>query len=390
MVNPGSIDNGFSTELAAFAQELIRIEGLSGREEAVARAIAAKMEALGYDEVRIDRYGNVLGRMGNGTKKLLFDSHTDTVAVYDADQWQVPPFSGEVKDGFLWGRGSVDMKSGLAASVFAPILARQQGKLDGKTIYVTCTIFEEDCDGVGLDLLLAESRIQPDFSVVCEPSNNQIAIGHKGKAQIILKTKGVSAHGSAPEKGVNAVYEMAEIIRRVDQTNRNLPVINGRKGTLVLSRISSTAVSLNAVPSECEIYLDRRTVPGETQDTLQAEMDALTAGKDATWEVDTIRRTSWTGQPLTYYPLHTAWELGREHPLMQAFIRAYQQVIGITPEKLDFWDFSTNAVALVSRGIPVIGFGPGDPKLAHMRDERCAVSQIEEACLLYAQLIGLT
>ena len=389
MVNPGSIDNGFSTELAAFAQELIRIEGLSGQEDAVARAIAAKMETLGYDEVRIDRYGNVLGRMGNGAKKLLFDSHTDTVAVHDADQWQVPPFSGEIKDGFLWGRGSVDMKSGLAASVFAPVLAKERGKLDGKTVYVTCTIFEEDCDGVGLDLLLADSRIQPDYAVVCEPSNNQIAIGHKGKAQIILKTKGVSAHGSAPEKGVNAVYEMAEIIRRVDQTNRNLPVINGRKGTLVLSRISSTAVSLNAVPSECEIYLDRRTVPGETQDTLQAEMDALTAGRDATWEVDTIRRTSWTGQPLTYYPLHTAWELGREHPLMQAFIRAYQQVIGITPEKLDFWDFSTNAVALVSRGIPVIGFGPGDPKLAHMRDERCAVSQIEEACLLYAQVIGL-
>jgi len=389
MVNPGSIDNGFSTELAAFAQELIRIEGLSGQEDAVARAIAAKMETLGYDEVRIDRYGNVLGRMGNGAKKLLFDSHTDTVAVHDADQWQVPPFSGEIKDGFLWGRGSVDMKSGLAASVYAPVFARQQGKLDGKTVYVTCTIFEEDCDGVGLDLLLADSRIQPDYAVVCEPSNNQIAIGHKGKAQIILKTKGVSAHGSAPEKGVNAVYEMAEIIRRVDQTNRNLPVINGRKGTLVLSRISSTAVSLNAVPSECEIYLDRRTVPGETQDSLQAEMDALTAGRDATWEVDTIRRTSWTGQPLTYYPLHTAWELGREHPLMQAFIRAYQQVIGITPEKLDFWDFSTNAVALGSRGIPVIGFGPGDPKLAHMRDERCAVSQIEEACLLYAQVIGL-
>ena len=389
MVNPGSIDNGFSTELAAFAQELIRIEGLSGQEDAVARAIAAKMETLGYDEVRIDRYGNVLGRMGNGAKKLLFDSHTDTVAVHDADQWQVPPFSGEIKDGFLWGRGSVDMKSGLAASVYAPVFARQQGKLDGKTVYVTCTIFEEDCDGVGLDLLLADSRIQPDYAVVCEPSNNRIAIGHKGKAQIILKTKGVSAHGSAPEKGVNAVYEMAEIIRRVDQTNRNLPVINGRKGTLVLSRISSTAVSLNAVPSECEIYLDRRTVPGETQDTLQAEMDALTAGRDATWEVDTIRRTSWTGQPLTYYPLHTAWELEREHPLTQAFMQAYQQVIGTTPEELDFWDFSTNAVALVSRGIPVIGFGPGDPKLAHMRDERCAVSQIEEACLLYAQVIGL-
>lgn len=389
MTIPGSINNGFSNELVTFAQELIRTEGLSGQEEAVARAIVAKMEALGYDEVRIDRYGNVLGRIGNGDKKLLFDSHTDTVAVHDADQWQLPPFSGEIKDGFLWGRGSVDMKSGLAASVYAPVIARKLGKLEGKTVYVSCTIFEEDCDGVGLDLLLADSRIHPDYAVVCEPSNNQIAIGHKGKAQIILKTKGVSAHGSAPEKGVNAVYEMAEIIQRVDQANRNLPIINGRKGTLVLSRISSTAVSLNAVPSECEIYLDRRTVPGETEQSLRAEMDALIAGKDAAWEVDTIRRTSWTGQPLTYRPLHTAWELGREHPLAQTFMRAYEQVMGTAPEQLDFWDFSTNAVALISRDIPVIGFGPGDPKLAHMRDERCAVSQIAEACVLYARVIEL-
>ena len=119
------------------------------------------------------------------------------------------------------------------------------------------------------------------------------------------------------------------------------------------------------------------------------EMDALTAGRDATWEVDTIRRTSWTGQPLTYYPLHTAWELEREHPLTQAFMQAYQQVMGTAPEQLDFWDFSTNAVALISRGIPVIGFGPGDPKLAHMRDEHCAVSQIEEACALYMKVIEL-
>ncbi len=389
MTVSGLDGKNFSDELVAFARKLIRLQSFSGHERETAQIIASQMEALGYDKIRIDRYGNVLGRLGSGGKKLLFDSHTDVVEVTDADQWQAPPFSGEIKDGFLWGRGSADMKSGLAASVFAPVLAKQQGKLDGKTVYVSCTIFEEDCDGVGLDLLLADSHIEPDYAVVCEPTNNRIAIGHKGKAQIILRTKGVSAHGSAPEKGVNAVYEMAEIIRRVEQTNNNLPVIDGRKGTLVLSRISSTAVSLNAVPSECEIYLDRRTVPGETQAALQAEMDALIAGKDAAWEVDTIQRTSWTGQPITYHPLHTAWEIRREHPLTQAFINAYAQVRGTVPDKLDFMDYSTNAVATIARGIPTIIFGPGDPKLAHVRDERCAISQIEEACVIYAQVIAL-
>lgn len=384
-----NIGKDFSNELLEFAQDLVRMKSFSGKEKEVALLIASKMKDLGYDEVTVDRYGNVLGRMGNGERKLLFDSHTDVVAVTDADQWQVPPFSGEIKDGFLWGRGAADMKSGLAASVFAPVIAKKQGKLDGKTVYVSCTIFEEDCDGVGLELLLADSHIEPYYAVVCEPTNNRIAIGHKGKAQIILKTRGVSAHGSAPEKGVNAVYAMAGIIQRVEQTNLNLPMINGRRGTLVLSRISSTAVSLNAVPSECEIYLDRRTVPGETEANLKAEMDAIIAGVDAACEVDTIRRTSWTGEPITYRPLHTAWEIEREHPLTQAFLNAYAQVRGAAPDKLDFMDYSTNAVATVARGIPTIIFGPGDPKLAHMRDERSAVSKLEEACEIYAQVISI-
>ncbi len=384
-----NIGKDFSGELLEFAQDLVRIKSFSGKEKEAALLIASKMKDLGYDEVTVDRYGNVLGRMGNGGRKLLFDSHTDVVEVTDADQWQVPPFSGEIKDGFIHGRGAADMKCGLVASVFAPVIAKKEGKLDGNTVYVSCTIFEEDCDGVGLELLLKDSHIQPDYAVICEPTDNHIAIGHKGKAQIILKTRGVSAHGSAPEKGVNAVYAMAGIIQRVEQTNLNLPVIDGRRGTLVLSRISSTAVSLNAVPSECEIYLDRRTVPGETEANLKAEMDAVIAGKDAAWEVDAIRRTSWTGESITYRPLHTAWEIGREHPLTQAFLNAYAQARGAAPDQLDFMDYSTNAVATVARGIPTIIFGPGDPKLAHMHDERCAVSQLEEACEIYAQVISI-
>ena len=374
-------------DLLAFTQEIVRIQSFSGQEGEVAKAIAAKMEALGYDEVTIDRYGNVLGRMGSGKKSILLESHMDVVKVHDTDQWQVPPFSAEILDGYLWGRGSADMKAGLAASVYAPVIAKSQGALDGKTVYVTCCIFEEDCDGEGLKHLLEETGILPDFAVICEPSGNQISSGHNGKAQIIIKTHGVSAHGSAPEKGVNAVYEMAEIIQRVEQTNLNLKPINGRKGTLVLSQISSTSVSLNAVPSECEIYLDRRMVMGEDENTLKAEMAAIIGDKDAEWEVDTVHRTSWTGEAITYHPLHMGWEIEREHPLTQALLKAYEDVYGAPPEKLIYWDFSTDAVALISRGVPCIGFGPGESKLAHMRDERCAMEQIIEACAVYAGVI---
>jgi len=375
-------------DLVEFTQGLVRIQSFSGEEGDAIRYIAAKMDALGYDEVKIDRYGNVIGRIGDGDSVILFDSHIDTVKVNDADLWEAPPFSGEIKDGYLWGRGAVDMKSGAAASVYAAAVAKSYGLLEGKTVYVSCSTFEEDCDGEALKHVLEGLKKRPDYAIICEPSSNVIATGHKGKAQVIITTHGVSAHGSAPEKGKNAIYEMAEIIQRVEQTNLDHMKKESRHGTLVMSQISSTSVSLNAVPSECQVYLDRRMAVGETEQTLRDEMDSIIAGKDASWEIGTLHRTTWTGEPLTYQPLHIAWEISLDHDLAKAFIASYGDVFNKEPQEFDYWDFSTNAVAVVALGIPTIGFGPGEHKLAHMRDEKCRVDQIVDACVVYASAIS--
>ncbi len=389
-MTPRLVVNGrdISTELIEFACDLVRIQSYSGQEGNAARFTAARMDALGYDEVKIDRFGNVLGRIGQGEKKILLDSHTDTVSVFDADEWAHPPFGGEIIDGYLWGRGSVDMKSGLAGSIYAAALARSLGAAEGKTIYVSATVDEECCDGESLKHLLIDEGIKPDYAIICEPSANTITTGHKGKAQFIIQTEGISAHGSAPEKGLNAVYEMAEIIQRIEQLTLELMQKSGRRGTLVLTQISSTGVSVNAVPSSCEVYLDRRMLVGESEMTVRAEMERLIAGKRASWRVGTLQQTTWTGEKLTYEPLHLAWEISLEHPLAKAFCSAYEKVYGHSPEAFNYWDFSTNAVAVVAAGIPAIGFGPGESKLAHMRDEKCAVSQIVEACAVYAQAIN--
>ena len=374
-------------ELIEFTQSLVRIKSMSGQEQEIIKFIEQKMKALGYDEVTIDAMGNVLGRIGNGAKTILFDSHVDTVAVNDEAQWEVPPFSGEIIAGRLYGRGSVDMKSSIAAAMYAGALAKKQGLASGKTIYVSGTVFEEDCDGENLKHLFKELNLRPNYVVICEPSNNQIALGHKGKAQISIKTRGVSAHGSAPEKGINAIYEMAEIIQRVEKANAELMKKDKPRGTLVMSKISSTSASLNAVPSECEVYLDRRTVPGETEDAIKKEMDQLVQGKNATWEVGTLQRKSWTGMDITYEPFHSAWKIDLNHELTQACLAAYRENFGSEPSEYDFWDFSTNAVTPVSMGIPTIGFGPGEYKLAHMRNESCKVDQIIDACGFYTRLI---
>jgi putative selenium metabolism hydrolase len=373
--------------LIQFTQDLIRIKSLSGQEEEVIRFIEQKMKSLGYEEVAIDSMGNLLGRIGNGEKSILFDSHVDTVEVNDEDEWDVPPFSGEIRGGRLYGRGSVDMKSSVAASIYAGAIAKEQGFTMDKTVYVSCTVFEEDCDGENLKHLFQERNLKPGYVVICEPSNNQISLGHKGKAQVSIKTHGISAHGSAPEKGQNAIYEMAEIIQRVEKWNLELAQKEGIRGTLVMSRISSVAASLNAVPSECEVYLDRRIAPHETKDDIREEMDRIIEGKKATWEVGTLQRKSWTGMDIQYKPFHEAWQIDLDHELAKACIAAYEESFRHPPAGYIFWDFSTNAVTPVSLGIPTIGFGPGEYKLAHTRNENCAVEQVLDACRFYTNLI---
>jgi len=373
--------------LIRFAQELVRIKSISGKEGDLAKRIEAEMKKLGYDEVFIDSIGNVGGRIGNKGKSIMFDSHMDTVDVFDYDKWIEPPFSGNIADGKLYGRGSSDMKCALASSVYAAAIAKKLGCEKEKTIYVTCTVNEEDCDGENLKSLFLEKGLRPDYFVVCEPSSNRIVLGHNGKAQILIKTKGVSSHGSRPQDGVNAVYKMADIITRVEKLNEKLFRSNGKKGTVALTHIACESVSYNAVPGECSIYLDRRMVAGETIEDIKAEMNELIAGTDASWEVGTLRSISWTGMNIEYHPIHEAWQIEEAHELTQACLAAYEDVFGKKHGSYHTWAFGTNAVTPVSAGIPTIGFGPGNDHLAHMTNEYCVVEDMIAASRFYASLI---
>lgn len=387
---PSDIDI-YRAEMTELARRLVQIQSYSGQEGPIIRYLESKMRQLGFDEVKIDEMGNLLGTVGAGPTTIWFDSHVDTVEVPDESDWVFPPFEGVITDGRLHGRGAVDMKSSVAASIFAAVAAKNAGLLKGKKVIVSCTVNEEDCDGENLKFMFSSSGLRPDFVVICEPSGNRIALGHKGKAQIIIRTAGKSAHGSAPEKGVNAVYEMAEIIQRVEAYNQELAKreVNGLKPTVVLSRIRSASASLNAVPFSCDIYLDRRTVPGESDDMVFEEMNALIRGKEAVWEPGVLHQKTWTGMVIRYIPIHPAWRIGEESYLSKKCVEAYSATFGQQPTGFEFWDFSTNAVTPVSMGIPTIGFGPGDNKMAHMRDESIEIAQIHEACAFYTNLISV-
>ncbi|MCP5103658.1 MAG: M20/M25/M40 family metallo-hydrolase, partial [bacterium] len=184
--------------------KLVKIKSLSLGEENVMAELKRQMEDAGFDEVRIDPLGNVIGRIGSGSKILAIDAHMDTVDVGNLENWDFDPFSGEIKDGFVYGRGTVDQEGGAAAFVTAGKILKESNFDKDLTIYFVGSVMEEDCDGLCWKYIVEEDKIKPDVVISTEPTNLNIYRGHRGRMEIAVSFKGVSAHGSAPERGKNA------------------------------------------------------------------------------------------------------------------------------------------------------------------------------------------
>jgi len=379
--------NTLEDEVVSFTQELIRIKSYTHDEEEIVRYIGAKMKSLGYDEVIFDDFGNVAGRIGNGDTTILFDSHCDTVEANDPDEWKADPFGGEIIDGNVYGRGAVDMKGAIAAAVYAGYAMKTLSLCQGKTIYISCSILEEDIEGEALLHLCKKNNLSPNYVVICEPSALKLALGHRGRAMLTIQTEGVSAHGSSPELGVNAIYNAKDIIGRIEKLQSKLSS-DSKAGSVTLSRIESNAVSLNAVPDQCKLYLDRRLELGETEISVTNEMDALIEGTQATWDIYEITDKTWTGKPVNSRAFYLPWEIEKDHFLTRACEKTFKDITGREPT-LFKWNFSTNGFASASTlKIPTIGFGPGNPALAHCRDEYCDISEIIGALKFYTSLVN--
>ncbi len=376
----------YKDEILSFTQKLIQTKSYTGREENIALVVKEHMVQLGYDKTYIDKVGNVIGVLGSGDSKILFDSHMDTVEVNDISKWTVDPFSGKLVDDKIYGCGSSDMKGALAATVYAGKMMKDLDLLENKTVYVVASVMEEDYDGEALHYLLTQGEIRPNYVVVCEPSNLHLALGHQGRALIKISVEGVSAHGSAPEKGVNAVYKMGQIITRVSE--RDLVLRKKRdKGSLALSKIESSAASLNAIPYSCNVYLDRRIGIHETRQSVEDEMHDIVADTDAIWSILKLGGKSWTGENVVLDCYLPPWEISEDHPFVEVCKKAYRAFNDDDIETL-LWDFSTNGVASAGKlHIPTIGYGPGNPKLAHKVDEYCKLSDILKSCEFYVNLV---
>ena len=377
-------------DLVRFMQDIIRIPSLSSEEGAVVERIRDEMLRIGYDEVTIDPMGNVIGRIGSGPRVIAFDGHVDTVDVGDPELWDRDPHSGDIEGDILYGRGTSDMKGGVASSVYVGALLKQHGIPDNVTVYVTGTVQEEDCDGLCWQYIVNEDDIRPDLVVITEPTSLRIYRGHRGRMEMEVHTSGISCHGSAPERGENAVYKMAGIIADIEKLNEDLkPRDPLGKGTVTISEIRSTSPSLCAVADGCTIHLDRRLTIDETEETSVAEILALPSVKAANATVTVLdyavpSHTGLTYPTRKYYP---TWEMPESEPEVQSAMTAYRAAFGKEPE-VGHWTFSTNGVATAGmHHIPTIGFGPGHEHFAHAPNEQTEIEHLVCCAAFYSALV---
>lgn len=376
--------------LAAFARALVQTPSLSTQEGEVAALVAEEMRTVGFDEVRVDRMGNVIGRIGPGRgKKLLFNAHMDTVDIGDAETWSRDPYGGESERGVLYGRGASDMKGALAAMVYAGKALVESGvRLDGDC-YVAAVVQEEPCEGLAMRHIVEVEGLRPDWVVLGEATNLQISRGQRGRIAFRINVRGRSCHASAPERGVNAIYEAARLIVGLELL---APQLNQDsflgKGSIAVTDIRSTAGSRNVVPDRCTLYVDRRLTIGETEAKALAEIKRILTREGVQGIVDVseycdISHTGLEVRAREYYPY---WLISESEPLLQTAIAVVGDALGFVPH-VGKWDFSTDGVYTAGvAGIPTVGFGPGEERYAHTVEDQVRFKDLESAAKVYAEL----
>ena len=379
-------------DTAEFLVEMVKTPSFSGKEKEVIEVIKKEMEKVGFDEVRIDGLGNVIGRIGNGKRVIAFDAHIDTVYPGEKSLWNYDPYDSKVVNGKVRGRGTVDQKGGMASMVYAGKMIKELGLNNDFTIYFTGTVMEEDCDGLCWQYIINEEKIKPELVVITEPTNMNIYRGHRGRMEITAEIKGLSCHGSAPERGDNAIYKMSRIVLEIEKLNERLaddPFLG--KGTVTVTQFFFESPSQCAVPDMAKIQLDRRLTVNETKETAVAEV--IDCAKRAGYNNVEVKVLEYAEPAYTrlvyptekYYP---TWVLDKSSSFLKDAEGAYKNVLKRDPI-VDKWTFSTNGVAIMGmHGIPCIGLGPGNEIYAHAPNEETPVIHLSEAAAFYASFIA--
>jgi len=380
-----------SEAIVRFLRELCAIPSMDSQIGPVGERTQEEMRRLGFDEVWFDSMGNTVGRIGNGPRILLYDSHIDTVGIGNPEEWNWDPFIGKVEKGRFYARGACDEKGSTPPMIYGLAIARQLGLLDGWTAYYFGNM-EEWCDGIAPHALVEHEGIRPDFVVIGEPTKMQVYRGHKGRVEIEVIARGRSAHAASNHLGDNAIYKLLPLLEGVSRLEPELgddPFLG--HGKITVSDMTVSTPSINAVPDMAKVYIDRRVTFGETADGAVAQVRALVSqklldGGDVTVKMMKYTDPSYTGFVFPVDKYFPAWALDESHPLVQAGLEA-TQIIGLPQHPAGKWNFSTNGIYWMGKaGIPSIGFGPGEEETAHTTQDSVLLADVVKSTEFYAIL----
>ncbi len=383
-----------SDDIITFLREICAIPSMDSQIGPVGERVQAEMKKLGFDEVWFDSMGNTVGRIGNGPRVLVYDSHIDTVGIGDPDEWKWDPFQGKIEDGVFYARGACDEKGSTPGMIYGLAIAQRLGLLEGWTAYYFGNM-EEWCDGIAPHAFVEHEGIRPDFVVIGEPTKMLVYRGHKGRVEMKVVAKGKSAHAASNHLGDNAIYKVLPVIEGVKILEPELgdhPFLG--HGKITVTDMSVETPSLNAVPNQCTVYIDRRVTFGESVEGVIEQVRQLIPAEnrargDVTVEMLFYDEPSYTGFVFPVDKYFPAWALEESHPLVQAG-QAARTLTGLPEAAPGKWNFSTNGIYWAGKaGIPSIGFGPGDEVTAHTVLDSVSLDEVVKATEFYAVLPAL-
>lgn len=379
-------------EIITFLREICAIPSMDSQIRAVGERIEQEMKKLGFSKTWFDSMGNIVGEIGDGPRTIVMDSHIDTVGVGDPAEWEWDPFQGKIEDGVLYARGACDEKGSTPGMVYGLAIAKRMGLLDGWKAYYFGNM-EEWCDGIAPHAFVEHEGIKPDFVVIGEPTKMMVYRGHKGRVEIEVISKGKSAHAASNHLGDNAIYKVLPLIQGVADLEPELgdhPFLG--HGKITVSDMKIQTPSINAVPNEARVYIDRRVTFGETAEGAVEQVRKLVPEqhkKDITVEMMRYEDPSYTGFVFPVDKYFPAWALEADHPYVQAGQEA-RTLIGLPEAESSKWSFSTNGIYWMGKAnIPSIGFGPGDEVTAHTVRDSVSLDEVVKATEFYAILPAL-
>ncbi len=379
----------YKPEMSAFLRDMVAIPSESCEEKAVVVRIKEEMEKVGFDKVEIDPMGNVHGTIGNGKHIIAMDAHIDTVGIGNIDNWEFDPYKGYENDEEIGGRGTSDQEGGMASMVYAGKIIKDLGLEGEYTLVLVGSVQEEDCDGLCWQYIIKEMGLKPDFVVSTEPTDGGIYRGQRGRMEIRVNVAGISSHGSAPERGDNAIFKMGKILGELEGLHERLITDEFLgKGSLTVSEIFYTSPSRCAVADGCSISIDRRLTAGEDGNLALEQIRELPAVKAAKAKVSMYNydRPSYTGLVYPTECYFPSWVIPEDHEVTKASIETYKNLFDQVPH-VDKWTFSTNGVSIMGLlGIPCIGFGPGKEAEAHAPNEKTWKGDLVRCAAFYAAL----